>query len=48
VQVVIETPARLNAKQEELLREFARTENKTVSPKAVGFLEKLKRHFGGS
>jgi len=48
VQVVIETPARLNAKQEELLREFAKTENKTVSPKSVGFLEKLKNYFGNN
>jgi molecular chaperone DnaJ len=48
VQVVIETPAKLNAKQEELLREFAKTENKSVSPKSVGFLEKLKRQFGSN
>lgn len=48
VQVVIETPARLNTKQEELLREFAKTENKTVSPKSVGFLEKLKNYFGNN
>ncbi len=46
VQIVVETPTRLNSKQEELLREFAKTENKNVSPKAVGFLEKLKKHFG--
>jgi len=48
VQVVIETPAKLDAKQEELLREFAKTENKSVSPKAIGFLERLKRHFGNN
>jgi molecular chaperone DnaJ len=48
VQVVIETPARLNARQEELLREFAKTENKTVSPKSVSFLEKLKSYFGNN
>jgi len=46
VQIVIETPTRLNARQEELLREFAKTENRDVSPKAVGFFEKLKKHFG--
>ncbi|MFQ6036237.1 MAG: molecular chaperone DnaJ [Sedimentisphaerales bacterium] len=46
VQITIETPTRLNAKQEELLREFAKTENKTVSPKAKSFFEKLKNHFG--
>lgn len=46
VQVTIETPANLNDRQEELLREFAQTENINVSPKAQGFFEKLKRHFG--
>ncbi len=46
VQVTVETPARLNARQEELLREFAQTENIDVSPKSQGFFEKLKRHFG--
>jgi len=46
VQITVETPANLNAKQEELLRQFAQTENKRVSPKSQGFFEKLKRHFG--
>jgi len=46
VQVTIETPTNLNERQEELLREFAKTENKDVSPKSTSFFEKLKRHFG--
>ncbi len=46
VQVTVETPTNLNARQEELLREFAKTENKHVSPKAQGFFERLKRHLG--
>ncbi len=45
VQVVIETPAKLNARQRQLLEEFARTENKTVSPESLGFFEKLKKYF---
>jgi len=45
VQITIETPAKLNAKQQELLREFAKTENKTVSPQSKKFFEKLKKHF---
>ncbi len=45
VQITIETPTRLNEKQEELLRQFAETENKSVSPKSAGFFEKLKKHF---
>jgi molecular chaperone DnaJ len=46
VQVTVETPTKLDSKQEELLREFAALENKSVSPKSVGFFEKLKHHFG--
>ena len=48
VQVTIETPTKLNAKQEELLREFAKTEDKTISPKSKSFFEKLKKNFGGN
>jgi len=48
VQITIETPAKLNAKQQELLREFATTENKTISPKTKKFFEKLKKHFGNN
>jgi molecular chaperone DnaJ len=46
VQVTIETPTNLSARQEELLREFAQTENKSVSPKSHNFFERLKRHLG--
>jgi molecular chaperone DnaJ len=46
VQVTIETPTQLDKKQEELLREFAALENKSVSPKSTSFFEKLKQHFG--
>ena len=46
VQVIIETPTKLNTEQQELLRQFAQTENKRVSPKSISFFEKLKKHFG--
>jgi molecular chaperone DnaJ len=46
VQITIETPTNLNKKQEELLREFAQTESRNVSPKSQGFFERLKSHFG--
>jgi molecular chaperone DnaJ len=46
VQVIVETPTNLNANQQELLREFAKTENKSVSPESVSFFEKLKKYFG--
>jgi len=48
VQIIIETPTKLNAKQQELLREFAKTENKTVSPRSKNFFEKLKKYFGNN
>jgi len=48
VQITIETPTRLNTRQEEVLREFAKTENKTVSPQSKGFFEKLKKYFGNN
>ncbi|MCJ7730214.1 MAG: molecular chaperone DnaJ [Sedimentisphaerales bacterium] len=48
VQIAIETPTKLNEKQQELLREFAKTENKTVSPKSKSFFEKLKKSFGNN
>jgi len=48
VQVVIETPKKLTQRQEELLREFAKTEGKTVMPHRATFLEKLKHYFEGN
>jgi len=48
VQITIETPVKLNARQQELLREFAKTENKTVSPRSKSFFEKLKKYFGNN
>jgi len=46
VQITIETPAKLNDKQEELLREFAGTENNNVCPQSKSFFKKLKKYFG--
>jgi molecular chaperone DnaJ len=46
VQVTIETPRKLNSKQQDLLREFAMTENKSVSPQSANFFERLKKKFG--
>lgn len=45
VQVIVEIPKKLNSQQEELLRKFAETEDKTVLPKTKGFFEKLKEYF---
>ncbi len=46
VQIIIETPVKLNTKQQELLKEFAGTEDKSAYPQSQGFFEKLKRYFG--
>ena len=48
VQIAIETPAKLNAEQQELLREFAKTENRRVSPRSKSFFDKLKKYFGNN
>lgn len=48
VQVIIETPVKLSSKQQELLREFAKTENSSVFPKVKSFIKKLKKHFGNN
>lgn len=45
VQIIVEIPKKLNSQQEELLRKFAETEDKTVLPKSKGFFEKLKQYF---
>ncbi len=48
VQVTIETPVKLNAKQKELLEEFGKTGDKTIFPQVSGFFEKLKKYFGNN
>lgn len=48
VEVLIEIPSRLNARQEQLLREFALTEDRSVLPRSKGFFDKLMDYLGGS
>jgi molecular chaperone DnaJ len=48
VRVLIEVPRRLGAKQQELLRQYAETEDKNVLPESKGFLDKLKEFLGRS
>ncbi len=45
VQTFIETPKKLNERQEELLRELAELENADVSPQRKSFLDKIKDYF---
>jgi molecular chaperone DnaJ len=46
VRVVVETPKKLNARQRELLEEFARLSGEEVHPISKGFLDKVKEMFG--
>lgn len=48
VQIIIETPQKLNAKQRQLLEEFAKTENKSIFPQAKDFIDKLKKYFSNN
>jgi molecular chaperone DnaJ len=45
VEVIVETPRHLSARQEELLRELAEIEHEHVSPKRKSFFEKLRDYF---
>jgi molecular chaperone DnaJ len=47
VQTYIETPKKLTARQEELLRELADLENSNVTPHRKSFLEKVAGWFSG-
>ena len=42
VEIAVETPTKLSARQKELLREFAGTETGDECPEAKGFFDKLK------
>jgi molecular chaperone DnaJ len=47
LQVEVETPSRLTAKQREILQEFRETETGEECPNAKGFFQKLKSAIGG-
>ena len=47
VQVMVEIPKRLDKAQEALLREFAKTEDRSVLPESKGFFDKLMEYLGG-
>jgi molecular chaperone DnaJ len=47
VEVVVETPTKLSARQKEILREFQDTETGDECPESQGFFRKLKGAFGG-
>jgi len=47
VQIAIEIPKKLSRQQEELLRQFAATEDKSVLPESKGFFERVKQYLTG-
>ncbi|MBI4717062.1 MAG: molecular chaperone DnaJ [Planctomycetes bacterium] len=47
VEVLVEIPKRLNKQQETLLREFAKTEDRSVMPESRGFFDKLMDYLSG-
>jgi molecular chaperone DnaJ len=46
IQVEVETPTRLSARQKELLEEFRKTETGEECPASAGFFTKLKSMLG--
>jgi len=47
VQVWIEVPRKLTPRQEQLLREYAASEDESVLPESRSFFEKLANFFSG-
>ena len=47
VQVVVETPRNLNARQKELLQEFSSLEKEETQPEASGFFARISEFFEG-
>lgn len=45
VKIFVETPSNLSSKQKQLLEEFSKSESPSNQPKAMGFLDKLKKLF---
>jgi molecular chaperone DnaJ len=47
IEITVETPVNLTAKQKELLREFDKAGGNKTSPESEGFFSKVKEMFGG-
>lgn len=47
IQVMVETPVKLNKRQRELLEEFAAIDNQESSPESEGFFARVKEMLGG-
>jgi molecular chaperone DnaJ len=47
IEIMVETPTRLSARQKELLRELQATETGDETPQSKGFFDRIKEAFGG-
>ncbi len=47
VEIMVETPSKLSARQKELLRELQETETGDETPQSKGFFDRIKDAFGG-
>ncbi|MFZ4532711.1 MAG: DnaJ C-terminal domain-containing protein, partial [Alsobacter sp.] len=47
IQVIVETPQKLNNRQRELLREFERESSKETQPESASFFAKVRDFFAG-
>jgi molecular chaperone DnaJ len=47
IQIVVETPQKLNARQRELLREFEQESSKDTQPESASFFSRVRDFFGG-
>jgi molecular chaperone DnaJ len=48
IQVSVETPQKLTARQRELLKEFEKESSKDTQPESAGFFNRMKEFFAGS
>lgn len=47
IEIMVETPTKLSARQKELLRELQDTETGDETPQSKGFFDRMKEAFGG-
>lgn len=47
IEIVVETPTKLTARQKEILRELQETETGDETPQSKGFFDRIKEAFGG-
>ncbi len=47
IEIIVETPTKLTARQKELLRELQETETGEETPQSKGFFDRIKEAFGG-